>query len=301
MKRKVAFIAITSSLLISGYATANYEKANLEFYDSYESGQYKESNHSFQCKSGSVLVGRRHSGDENGATWYSCSKVLANGTPIILKEKYTSPPIKESWSNFTCPAGAVMTGRSHQGDENKNTIYTCHYAYSDNDQPVMLVEQSAVGPQNESKSHFDSRTYEKIINGRKHDYDENGDTWMYFSGLSINTIEPEPEPDYLTLKIKNNLSNTLDYQMLLIDKDYQSLNVSGEIKPNSSYTSQALFEPRNNENIPQSIELKVGEKLIQQFCNVLYTKNGGSISISDNCGNVDVEQSGSKEATVNVN
>ncbi len=292
----------TTFIVLSNTSIANeyYETVDLEFYDSYESEQYKESNHSFQCDSGSVLVGRRHSGDENGKTWYSCSKVLADVTPVILKERYISPPIKESWSNFTCPLGSVMTGRSHQGDENGDTIYICHYAYTDNDNPVRLVEQSLVGPQKESKSNFDSRPYNKLIIGRKHSGDENGNTWMYLSGLAIETTVPEPEPDYPTITIENYSSDTLDGKMQLIDKNYELLNISVKIKPNSSYTSQALFEPRNNENIPQSLELKVGEKLIQPFCNVMYTKNEGSIFISDNCEKVDVEPSGSKGAQVNV-
>ncbi|ELU8563675.1 hypothetical protein SD467_003677 [Vibrio parahaemolyticus] len=181
----------TTFIVLSNTSIANeyYETVDLKFYDSYESEQYKESNHNFLCDPGFVLVGRRHSGDENGKTWYSCSKVLAGGIPVILKEIYISPPIKESWSDFTCPTGSIMTGRAHQGDENGNTLYICHHAYTDNDNPVRLVEQSLVGPQKESNSDFDSRPDKKVITGRKHNGDENGNTWMSLSGLSIKKVD----------------------------------------------------------------------------------------------------------------
>lgn len=42
---------------------------------------------------------------------------------IIPNSRTVTAGMKESESYFLCPTNTVMTGRFHQGDENKNTQY----------------------------------------------------------------------------------------------------------------------------------------------------------------------------------
>jgi len=78
----------------------------------------------FDSPQGMVIIGRQHSGDENGNTRYLTGRVLFNGQPTSVGEPRTSGAIKESSSTwFTTDSRQVMTGRMHQGDENKYTYY----------------------------------------------------------------------------------------------------------------------------------------------------------------------------------
>lgn len=51
---------------------------------------------------------------------------------IIPKTRTITAGMKESNSYFLCPAGTVMTGRTHSGDENGETIYSQGYLYINN-------------------------------------------------------------------------------------------------------------------------------------------------------------------------
>ncbi|WP_395847876.1 hypothetical protein [Cystobacter fuscus] len=78
----------------------------------------------FDAPQGTVLIGRQHSGDENGNTRYLTGRVTLNGLPTEVIDVTTSGGIKESGSIwFTTDSRRVMTGRMHQGDENKNSYY----------------------------------------------------------------------------------------------------------------------------------------------------------------------------------
>ena len=80
----------------------------------------------FECPDNKVLVGRGHQGDENGSTKYYCAQVIdAWDKPLQVGHRVWSGPIKESYSNYTCLAETVMTGRGHTGDENGNSWYQC--------------------------------------------------------------------------------------------------------------------------------------------------------------------------------
>lgn len=73
---------------------------------------------------GKVIVGRRHSGDENGGTAYAIGDVFYNGHPTYISNYHISAPKKESdgvW--FKVNDDSVITARHHYGDENGTTYY----------------------------------------------------------------------------------------------------------------------------------------------------------------------------------
>lgn len=90
----------------------------------------KEADSTYTCSGGQALVGRVHSGDENGSTKYYCCD-LDNPAGQVLPDDttcYWSGSQRQSSSDLQCNAGEVMRGRSHQGDENGNTsIYCCTF------------------------------------------------------------------------------------------------------------------------------------------------------------------------------
>ncbi len=73
---------------------------------------------------GKVIVGIRHSGDENGDTAYAIGDVFYNGHPTFIDNYHISAPKKESdgiW--FKVNNDCVITARHHYGDENGTTYY----------------------------------------------------------------------------------------------------------------------------------------------------------------------------------
>lgn len=73
---------------------------------------------------GKVIVGRKHSGDENGSTAYAIGDVFYNGHPTFISGYHVSAPKKESdgiW--FKTNDYYVITARHHYGDENGTTYY----------------------------------------------------------------------------------------------------------------------------------------------------------------------------------
>lgn len=83
-----------------------------------------ESDSAYDAPYGKVIVGRKHSGDENGLTQYAIGEVFFNGFRTYLKDYKISSKLKESdgvW--FHCDNNSVITGRHHYGDENGNTYY----------------------------------------------------------------------------------------------------------------------------------------------------------------------------------
>ncbi|CAI1824573.1 Uncharacterised protein [Serratia marcescens] len=140
----------------------------------------KESYSNFQCGENSVLIGRQHSGDENGTTLYQCAK-----TNLKIESITTSEQMRESSGvNYVCPDNQVMVGRKHDGDEDGYTSYTCGKAYTKTEQPVKVVKGSWSKEQKESRSSFTCPTNQVMI-GRVHTSDENGDTRYLCGTLTL--------------------------------------------------------------------------------------------------------------------
>ena len=73
---------------------------------------------------GYVIIGRKHTGDEEGNTSYAIGKVYFNGYPTNVINYKVSALQKESdgvW--FKCDKNYFITARHHYGDENGTTYY----------------------------------------------------------------------------------------------------------------------------------------------------------------------------------
>lgn len=87
---------------------------------------------SYKAKFGCVIVGRKHTGDENGLTYYLTGKPkifdvdLRNEVHEVrfaVLDRYNSDSFKQSNLNFTCEGNNVIVGRTHTGDENGVTTF----------------------------------------------------------------------------------------------------------------------------------------------------------------------------------
>lgn len=87
---------------------------------------------SYKAKFGCVIVGRKHTGDENGLTYYLAGKPkifdvdLRNEVHEVrfaVFDRHNSDSFKQSNLNFTCEGNNVIVGRTHTGDENGFTTF----------------------------------------------------------------------------------------------------------------------------------------------------------------------------------
>lgn len=141
---------------------------------------------SFVAPDNMVMVGRRHSGDENGVTtclYASLKAINSSGTKVSGEIKVIdtswSEWIKESSSNFIAPNGYVIVGRQHLGDENGNTRYKIGRITFNGKNTSIENTQSMVEYQlyMESKGIFFQTEPYFLYVGRVHQGDENGLTY----------------------------------------------------------------------------------------------------------------------------
>ncbi|GAA2881775.1 hypothetical protein GCM10010517_44830 [Streptosporangium fragile] len=83
----------------------------------------KESKSDFVAPPDQALVGRWHTGDENGLTKYETATLTWRGQPVRLINPVWSSWYKESKHASQAGYNQVMTGRTHNGDENGSTRY----------------------------------------------------------------------------------------------------------------------------------------------------------------------------------
>lgn len=155
-------------------ATASINGTRLAINTNGWSNNYKESSHEYVCASDQVMIGRVHSGDENGATKYRCATIAWGRSPGIEAAKISSNTIRESSSSYTCPDNTVMVGRHHIGDENGNTWYQCADLTINNDL-AKVTERFWSDWIKESRSSY-ACPFNQIMVGREHSGDENGKT-----------------------------------------------------------------------------------------------------------------------------
>ena len=172
---------------------------NLCYYDSkdirtsnkiQESGKNSGGTSSFICPDNTVIVGRWHKGDENGETQYKYVNLYFNDSLVRTKNHQWSGWIQESgkstggYSQFICPANTVLTGREHKGDENGNTRYRFSEIYSatpEGELPLCTIDPVWTDPINESSGQWSDAPENKVMTGRKHHGDENGNTEYVYS------------------------------------------------------------------------------------------------------------------------
>lgn len=166
-----------------------------------ESTACKELNSKFECPSNNVIVGRKHTGDENGETVYKYGALEFENTEdaekyvIVFLDSGWSKQIKESAAEkFQCLNGHMIVGREHIGDENGMTRYKTSR--------VVIVKKLDVEAVSDIPKEIKSKesdgtwvqctgndgTY-KVMTGRQHTGDENGATVTSFANLVMNIKE----------------------------------------------------------------------------------------------------------------
>ncbi len=149
----------------------------------------KESDSYFLCPANTVMTGRYHYDDENGQTQYEYATLKAvdeNGNivsgTITVENVLWSPAIKESDSSYIS-ANRVIVGRQHNGNENGDTKYATAIVKF-NGVSTFVGDMKLFGPIKESSGIWFRTSSERVIVGRIHNGDENGDTYYYAGAIS---------------------------------------------------------------------------------------------------------------------
>lgn len=156
-----------------------------------ESPSYKESSHTFQCPNGTIMIGRYHTGDENGQTAYLYASLKAidssgNIVPGTIAITYSSWSAwqKESSSDFAAPSNQVIAGRRHNGDENGDTSYMTGQIYFNNRLCYIEPEADSLRITVKESAGLWARKDIPMIR-RWHSGDENGNTTYYFGRMVL--------------------------------------------------------------------------------------------------------------------
>lgn len=165
-----------------------------------ESTYMKESKSSFMCPSGTVMTGRSHIDDENGNTQYEYSTLKAInphgeivvGNITIEDIQWDSEFSESSGMGYDAPVNRVIVGRQHIGDENGKTKYaTAIVKFNGN--PTEIKDYSISETRKESGGwNWFKTTEQKVLTGRHHFGDENGNTYYSFGVISCD-ITPHPQ------------------------------------------------------------------------------------------------------------
>lgn len=183
--------------IVAGTITVEDVRWELSFSESSGAG--------FDAASNRIIVGRRHSGDENGQTSYATAIVKFNGQTTLVSNYTTSANIRESsWNWFRTASNQVVVGRHHGGDENGNTYYrsaTIVFTMVPAPPGTIIVPniRSTTGTYTESSSYFlcPSNT---VVTGRSHTGDENGATNYEYATLKAINAQGQPVAGIITVE-----------------------------------------------------------------------------------------------------
>lgn len=208
-------------------------------------GNIKESNGNYNTPVGRVIVGRRHSGDENGQTAYKTAVVKFNGLATTMINYSTSASNKESkWNWFKTDATHVITGRYHSGDENGNTYYyTGTIAYNTVTPPpsrfriVVKLNPSEVNfPMNPTDFIRLSRFRRNNVGGSDDGWNKNVNGWvngnshgLEYYDVPVSTINSFYLPGS-TLNLRPHDDNSIGIGEVFLEPDD---NLSGDHDPNT--------------------------------------------------------------------
>ncbi|MFC7330285.1 hypothetical protein [Marinactinospora rubrisoli] len=182
---KRALALVSTGLLSAGLATATATEASaaeIIIIDGYTQTVRESDGVPVVCPTNQVLLGRSHSGDENGSTTYYCGLILIDGQVVQVSAPSWSGSQRESNSFFAAPANQVLVGRQHSGDENGQTRYATA-SMSAGGRPVELTSYRWSPGQRESNSYSKAGAYEVMV-GRQHSGDENGETRYQYARIA---------------------------------------------------------------------------------------------------------------------
>lgn len=143
----------------------------------------KESNSTFVCPANMVMIGRKHSGDENGSTTYKSAPLMVDpNTGLSAAIQIANPSGwidagKQSSLDYQAPAGWVITGRKHDGDENGHTFFQISQVLIGNALSRTVDQVTSGSIKESSGTWYDTPaldTMKGVITGMSHSGDENG-------------------------------------------------------------------------------------------------------------------------------
>ncbi|MBB2914397.1 hypothetical protein FHS43_005709 [Streptosporangium becharense] len=139
----------------------------------------------FTCPANQVMTGRKHSGDENGYTTYSCSRILINGVQADVEARSWVSAGRESSSLFETNENEIIIGRQHKGDEDGYTNYRIGALFW---QGKQLRVTSRIWTSNMKESnHSASVSPYHVMTGRSHSGDENGYTKYQYAAVTLDS------------------------------------------------------------------------------------------------------------------
>lgn len=155
--------------------TSYYRKASQEYY---------------LCSFNRVLTGRCHSGDENGKTWFEDAELeavdesgnLVSGVITVSSSEWSEWAKESSGQGFDALNNHVIVGREHKGDENGQTRYATAIVRF-NGKDCMTCDRVSSSLIKESKGIWCCSDSERVMTGRHHTGDENGNTVYEYASL----------------------------------------------------------------------------------------------------------------------
>lgn len=162
----------------------------------------------FNCPIETVLVGRKHSGDENGNSSYRYGKpvlVLVEDSTIfdiihpsvLVTSEKSSDSQKESECNINCDLSnfEVFTGRMHKGDENGYTTFAISQLQIDSKRLIktevsassetVIIDKESNGEWAEKIIEIRGKKYNLLMTGFEHHGDENKPTTYTFTKYTV--------------------------------------------------------------------------------------------------------------------
>ncbi|SEC27772.1 hypothetical protein SAMN05428945_2482 [Streptomyces sp. 2224.1] len=159
-------------------------RADVVIIDGYTRTVRESAGTPVECPAYQVLIGRAHSGDENGNTTYYCGFILIHDELVQVSGPTWSSSQRESGSFFSAPPpNKALSGRQHSGDENGQTRYaTASLTWQGRN--VHLTSYRWTAGQRESSSHSKAGP-EEVMVGRQHNGDENGQTYYQYARVTL--------------------------------------------------------------------------------------------------------------------
>lgn len=162
----------------------------------------KESKSNFLCPTNTVMTGRYHKGDENGQTLYEYATLKAvdangnivAGTITVEDVKWDSSIKESSGGGYDAPANRVIVGRKHDGDENGQTQYATAIIKIDGKTTTLEGGINSASIKESSGIWFKTDS-DRVMIGRHHNGDENGQTYYTSAKVVINFSSTEPAPE----------------------------------------------------------------------------------------------------------
>ncbi|MCB9759687.1 MAG: hypothetical protein H6739_07580 [Alphaproteobacteria bacterium] len=153
-------------------------------------GGIKESSGTaYMCPGADLMVGMKHSGDENGTTWYYVAPVSVAGNTVYTTDVVETTVSDESAGVYVVAAQVkrqVMVGRQHSDDENGSTTYWFAnlYVAGQPDWRLVMGPPRWSAPQKQSSCDFKCPPG-FVLTGRQHRGDENGNTVFEYAPIYL--------------------------------------------------------------------------------------------------------------------